>query len=340
MRYTLLGNSGLRVSELALGTMTFGEDWGWGAGREACAEMFEAYAEAGGNFVDTANNYTNGTAEEIVGDLLEGQREEYVLATKYTLSTREGDPNACGNHRKNVMQAVDASLARLKTDYIDLLWVHAWDGLTPIEEVMRGLDDLVSQGTVHYVGFSDAPAWVVARAQQLALERDWTPLSAIQIKYTLTERTPERELLPMARAFRLGVCIWGALDGGVLTGKYLDAGEGRLTTTGREITERQHEITREVVAVAEELDVSPAQVVLAWVRQQPGQQLPILGATKPEQLRDTLASLELALGDDHLGRLDEVSAVELGFPHDFLADETIERIMFGGTKDRIDPYSE
>ncbi|AUV80770.1 aldo/keto reductase [Salinigranum rubrum] len=340
MRYTLLGNSGLRVSELALGTMTFGEDWGWGAGREACAEMFEAYVEAGGNVVDTANNYTNGTAEEIVGDLLDGRREECVLATKYTLSTREGDPNGCGNHRKNMMQAVDASLARLKTDYIDLLWVHAWDGLTPIEEVMRGLDDLVSRGKVHYVGFSDTPAWVVARAQQLALERDWAPLSAIQIKYTLTERTPERELLPMARAFDLGVCVWGALDGGVLTGKYLDGGEGRATTTDREITERQHEITREVVAVAEELDVSPAQVVLAWVRQQPGQQLPILGATSLEQLRDNLTSLDLTLDGDHRRRLDEVSAVELGFPHDFLADETIERVMFGGTKDSIDPYTE
>jgi aryl-alcohol dehydrogenase-like predicted oxidoreductase len=340
MRYTLLGNSGLRVSELALGTMTFGEDWGWGAGPDACAEMFEQYADAGGNFVDTANNYTNGTAEQILGDLLEGRREEFVVATKYTLSTREGDPNACGNHRKNLFQAVDASLARLQTDYVDLLWVHAWDGLTPVAEVMRGLDDLVSQGTVHYVGFSDAPAWVVARAQQLALERDWTPVSATQIKYTLTERTPERELLPMARALRLGVCVWGPLDGGVLTGKYLDEEEGRLTATGREVTERQHEITREVVGVAEELDVSPAQVVLAWVRQQPGQQLPILGATTPEQLRDNLASLDLTLDDGHLRRLDEVSAVEMGFPHDFLADETIERVLFGGTRDSIDPYAE
>jgi aryl-alcohol dehydrogenase-like predicted oxidoreductase len=317
--------------------MTFGEDWGWGAGPDACAEMFDQYVEAGGNFVDTANIYTNGASEEIVGDLLEGRRDEVVLATKYTLNTREGDPNAGGNHRKNLFQAVDASLDRLNTDYVDLLWLHAWDGLTPIEEVMRGLDDLVSMGTVHYLGFSDAPAWVVARAQQLALERDWAPLSAIQIKYTLTERTPERDLLPMARALDLGVVVWSPLDQGILTGKYLDGADGRLTTIEREITDDEHEIAREVVAVAEELDVSAAQVALAWIRQQDGQFVPIVGATKPHQLADNLASLDLTLGEDHLARLDAVSAVEMGFPHDFLASESIRNIVFGGLGDRIDP---
>jgi aryl-alcohol dehydrogenase-like predicted oxidoreductase len=306
--------------------------------------MFDQYVDAGGNFVDTANNYTNGTSEGVVGDLLEGRREEFVLATKYTLNTREGDPNAGGNHRKNLFQAVDASLDRLNTDYIDLLWVHAWDGMTPIEEVMRGLDDLVTRGTVHYIGFSDAPAWVVADAQRLTLERNLTPLSAIQIKYTLTERTPERELLPMARAFDLGVVVWGPLDGGLLTGKYLDeegeTDEGRLRTLDREITDQQHAVAREVVAVADELGVSAAQVALAWVRQQPGQQLPILGATKPSQLADNLASLDLTLDDAQLARLDGVSAVDMGFPHDFLDDDTIENVIFGGTKDLIDPYGE
>jgi aryl-alcohol dehydrogenase-like predicted oxidoreductase len=340
MRYELLGNSGLRVSQLSLGTMTFGEDWGWGADPEACAEMFDQYAEAGGNFVDTANRYTNGTSEEIVGDLLEGRREEFVLATKYTLNTREGDPNAGGNHRKNLFQAVDASLDRLDTDYVDLLWLHAWDGLTPIEEVMRGLDDLVSMGKVHYIGFSDTPAWVVAQAQQLALERDWAPLSAIQIKYTLTERTPERDLLPMARALDLGVVVWSPLDQGILTGKYLDGGEGRLTTLEREISDEEHEIAREVAAVAEELDVSAAQVALAWIRQQEGQQISIVGATKPGQLADNLGSLDLTLGEDYLARLDEISAVEMGFPHDFLASERIQNVIFGGLEGRIDPYAE
>jgi len=340
MRYTLLGNSGLRVSELSLGTMTFGEDWGWGAGPAACEDLLDRYVEAGGNFVDTANNYTNGTSERIVGDLLEGRRDEFVVATKYTLNTREGDPNAGGNHRKNMMQAIEGSLERLGTDYVDLLWVHAWDGLTPVEEVMRGLDDLVSRGTIHHVGFSDAPAWVVADAHRLARERGWAAPAAIQIKYTLTERTPERELLPMARALGLGVVVWGPLDGGLLTGKYLDGrgDEGRLATIDREITDDETEIAREVVAVADELDVSPAQVALAWIRRQPGQLLPIVGATRPDQLDDTLASLDVRLDDDHLDRLDAVGAVELGFPHDFLAAPGIERLVFGGTRDLIDPY--
>jgi aryl-alcohol dehydrogenase-like predicted oxidoreductase len=192
-------------------------------------------------------------------------------------------------------------------------------------------------GKVHYLGFSDAPAWVVARAQQLALERDWTPLSAIQIKYTLTERTPERDLLPMARALDLGVVVWSPLDQGILTGKYLDGAEGRITTIEREITDDEHEIAREVVAVAEELDVSAAQVALAWVRQQEGQFVPIVGATKPHQLADNLASLDLTLGEEHLARLDAVSAVDMGFPHDFLASERIRNVVFGGLGDRIDP---
>jgi aryl-alcohol dehydrogenase-like predicted oxidoreductase len=340
MRYELLGTSGLRVSELSLGTMTFGEDWGWGADEEACTTIFEQYADAGGNFVDTANKYTDGTSERIVGDILDGRRDEFVVATKYTISTREGDPNAAGNHRKNMMRAVQASLERLGTDYVDLLWVHAWDGLTPLEEVMRGLDDLVSARMVDYVGFSDAPAWVVARAQTLALERDWTPLSAIQIKYTLTERTPERELLPMARNLGLGVLVWGPLDGGALTGKYLDGEEGRLSTMDREITSREMDIAREVVAVADDADASPAQVALAWIRHQRGQLLPILGATTPEHLEDNLGCLDLTLERDHLDRLDAVSGVELGFPHDFLASDTIERLIFGGTRASIRPYGE
>ncbi|MFD1512937.1 aldo/keto reductase [Halomarina rubra] len=339
MRYRLLGNSGLRVSELALGTMTFGEDWGWGAGEDACREMFERYVEAGGNVVDTANNYTNGTSERIVGDLLDGRRDEFVVATKYSLSTRDGDPNASGNGRKNLFQSVDASLERLDTDYLDLLWVHAWDGVTPVEETMRALDDVVSSGRVHYVGFSDAPAWVVARAQTLAAERGWTPFSAIQVKYALTERTVERELLPMARALDLGVLVWSPLDGGVLTGKYVDGqreGDGRVTTTGRDLTEYQERVAREVVDVAADLDVTPAQVAIAWVRAQGDRYVPILGARTLDQLDDNLAALDVSLTDDHLARLDEASAVEMGFPHDFLARPAIRNILFGGTYDQLD----
>jgi aryl-alcohol dehydrogenase-like predicted oxidoreductase len=337
MRYQLLGGSGLRVSELSLGTMTFGEEWGWGADSEACREMLDRYAAAGGTFVDTADAYTDGSSERILGELLQGRRDEFVLATKYTLSTRDGDPNASGNHRKNLFASIDASLDRLDTDYVDLLWVHAWDGITPLEETVRALDDLVTSGRVHYLGFSDAPAWVVARAQTLAEERGLTPFSAIQIQYTLTERTPERELLPMARALDLGVVVWSPLDGGVLTGKYLEPdAEGRLRVTGGEMSDRQAAIAREVVAVADDLDVSPAQVVLAWIRQQDGQFLPIVGATTPDQLDDTLASVDVTLPDDQLGRLNGASAVELGFPHDFLARPTIRKILTGGTWEQVD----
>jgi aryl-alcohol dehydrogenase-like predicted oxidoreductase len=340
MRYKLLGTSGLRVSELALGTMTFGEDWGWGAGGDACRQMFDQYVEAGGNFIDTANNYTNGTSERIVGDLLNDHgRDEFVVATKYTINTRKGDPNAGGNHRKNLLRSVEGSLERLDTDYIDLLWVHAWDGITPIEEVMRGLDDLVSRGSVDYIGFSDTPAWVIARAYQLARERNWVTPSAIQIKYTLTERTPERDLLPMARELGLGVTVWGPLDGGLLTGKYLDDSaddEGRLSIQGRDVSDRDATIAREVVAVADDLGVSPAQVTLAWVRQQSGQLIPILGATTTDQLVDNVGSLEVTLDDDQLDRLDAVSDVDMGFPHEFLASGSIRNLLFGGTQDAID----
>lgn len=340
MRYKLLGNSGLRVSEFSLGTMTFGEDWGWGAGEDACREMLDQYVDAGGNFIDTANKYTNGTSEELVGRLVGDDRDRFVVATKYTLSTRDGDPNAAGNQRKNLFQSVDASLERLDTDYIDLLWVHAWDGITPIDETMRGLNDLVSSGKVHYLGLSDFPAWVAARAQTIALERDWAPIAALQLKYNLLERTPGRELLPMADALDMGVTVWSPLEAGILTGKYLggdeERTEGRVTTTDRELTDREREVAQAVVDVADDLDVSAAQVALAWIRQQNGQLIPILGATKPHQLEDNLASLDVTLSDEHLAALDEVSHVEMGFPHDFLAQENIANFVRGDLRDRID----
>lgn len=334
MDYRLLGESGLRVSEYALGTMTFGEDWGWGAGEDACAEMFERYVDAGGNFVDTANNYTNGTSERIVGSLLaEHGRDRFVLATKYTLSTRPDDPNASGNHRKNLFQSVEASLDRLDTDYVDLLWMHAYDGLTPVEEVMRALDDLVRQGKVHYVGVSDAPAWWVARAQTLAEERGLAPFAAMQVKYALTERTVERELLPAAEALGMGVTAWGPLDGGVLTGKYLEGDEGRYSQQGREQTDHQRRVAEAVVSVAEDLDCTPAQVALAWLRERGA--IPILGATKPAHLEDNLGSLDVTLDESANERLEEASAVEMGFPMEFLSDPTIRGLLFGEVGERI-----
>src|SRR5436309_2109426 len=220
MRYKLLGRTGLRVSELALGTMTFGEDWGWGASREESGRIFDRFADAGGNFVDTANNYTNGTSERFVGELVGKDRDHFVLATKYTLTERPEDPNFGGNHRKNMVRSLEGSLERLGTDHVDLLWLHMWDGMTPVDEVLRAMDDTVRAGKVIYVGFSDTPAWVVAQAVAMAEPRGWVRPVAIQVPYSVLDRGVERDLLPMARANDLAVTVWGMLQGGTLTGKY------------------------------------------------------------------------------------------------------------------------
>ena len=218
MNYQLLGKSGLRVSELCLGTMTFGQDWGWGAARDEARKIYDTFREAGGNFIDTANVYTNVTSETFLGEFLAGQREAVVMATKYTNAAPSADPNAAGNQRKSMVQSLEASLRRLKTDYIDLYWLHVWDQITPVEEVMRAFDDLVRQGKVLYAGVSDAPAWWIAQANTIASLRGWTPFVGLQIEYSLIERTVERELLPMAKAFGLTLTAWSPLCGGLLTG--------------------------------------------------------------------------------------------------------------------------
>src|SRR5881398_1762471 len=273
MNYRLLGKSGLRVSEFCLGTMTFGEDWGWGSSKDDAKKIYDAFREAGGNFIDTANIYTNGTSESFLGEFLKGHRESVVLATKYTNAAPGRDPNAAGNHRKNMVQAVEASLKRLQTDYIDLYWVHIWDQITPVEEVMRALDDLVRQGKVLYVGISDAPAWWIAQANTLASLRGWSPFVGLQIEYSLIERTVERELIPMAEALKLGVTAWSPLSSGVLTGKYA---EGKAEADARmnsemmkgynRADERARAVVAEVQKVSREVGRSPAQVALAWLR--------------------------------------------------------------------------
>jgi aryl-alcohol dehydrogenase-like predicted oxidoreductase len=233
LRYRLLGNSGLRVSEAALGTATFGEEWGWGSPKDEARKVYDAFRAAGGNFIDTANSYTNGTSEMWLGEFMKNHRQSVVLATKYSSAAPGTDPNAAGNHRKNMMQAVEASLQRLQTDYIDLYWVHVWDQITPVEEVMRGLDDLIRQGKVLYVGISDAPAWWIAQANTLAHLRGWSPFVGLQIEYSLIERTVERELVPMAKALNLGSTAWSPLAGGMLTGKYHGHGsseKGRMNS--------------------------------------------------------------------------------------------------------------
>jgi len=339
MRYKLLGKSGLRVSELCLGTMTFGMEWKWGSSKMESRKVYDAFRTAGGNFIDSADLYTNGTSERFLGGLMAGHREEVVLATKYTLSNPGKDPNAAGNHRKNMMQSVEASLKRLKTDYIDLYWLHIWDFMTPIEEVMRTFDDLVRQGKVLYVGISDTPAWVIARAETMAELRGWTPFVALQIEYSLIERTPERELLPMARALDLAVTPWSPLAGGILSGKYLKrGGKSRDAKRNLQPDERKTRISQAVSAVAKDVGRSPAQVALAWLRQQPGVVIPIIGARTPAQLKDNLGSVDLTLEEPQLKHLDDASRIELGFPHDFLTSETVRGYTYGGMFDRIDNH--
>jgi aryl-alcohol dehydrogenase-like predicted oxidoreductase len=378
MKYYLLGKSGLRVSELCLGTMTFGEEWGWGASKEECYKIFNKYVEAGGNFIDTANKYTEGTSEKFIGEFISSDRDRFVLATKYTSSTKRGDPNAGGNHRKNMVQSLDASLKRLNTDYIDLYWVHAWDPLTPIEELMRALDDMVKSGKVLYVGISDAPAWVVSQANTIASQRGWTEFTGLQIEYSLIERTSERELLPMANALDIGVTAWSPLGNGILTGKYnkkmekqpqkqhqhntstsissTSASSNKVTKdiqydiNGRLdvlksmspdlantfLTDKNILITEEVIKIAKETGCSPAQVALNWIRQghdipsiHKNRIIPIIGARKESQIKDNIECIEFELSNEQLKRLDEISRIELGFPHDFLNSKMVNEIIYG-----------
>ena len=331
MKFKLLGKSGLRVSELALGTMTFGDDWGWGAGKKACKKIFDIYANAGGNFIDTANYYTNGTSEKIIGDLIKADRDQFVLATKYSLNMNPSDPNMGGNHRKNLMQSVEASLKRLNTDYIDILWLHAWDFTTPVEEVMRGLDDLIRQGKVHYIGISDAPAWVISKANTMAELRGWTSFIGMQMQYNLIERSIERELLPYAEDAGMSVLTWGPLASGILTGKYNQEGteKTRLKSNNARLTDHNLAIAQKVVDVANELGQSPSQVALNWVRQQGDNMIPLLGSRKPHQLEDNLKCLDFEIPRDHLQALNNISKIKLGFPHDFLSSESVKEIIFG-----------
>ena len=341
MKYRLLGNSGLRVSEAALGAMTFGEDWGWGAGKDEARKVYDAFRDAGGNFIDTANIYTNGTSESFVGEFAKDHRQNMVIATKYTNANPGTDPNAAGNHRKSMMQAVEGSLKRLQTDYIDLYWVHVWDQITPVEEVMRGLDDLVRQGKVLYVGISDAPAWWIAQANTIANFRGWSRFVGLQIEYSLIERTVERELIPMARAMNLGVTAWSPLSNGVLTGKY--HGQGSSDEPGRMNSDmlknfapdqqRADRIVAAVKTVSDEIGRSMAQVALAWLRYRPVPVIVLIGARKLSQLQDNLASFEVTLSQNQLNKLDDASRIELGFPYDLYPKS--ESITYGGMRDQI-----
>jgi aryl-alcohol dehydrogenase-like predicted oxidoreductase len=337
MYYKLLGKSGLRVSELCLGTMTFGEEWGWGANKDESRKIFDAYAEAGGNFLDTANFYTKGTSEKMVGEFIQADRERFVVATKYTLYNRHSDVNACGNHRKNLVQSVEASLKRLNVDFIDVLYLHMWDFTTPVEEVMRGLDDLVRAQKVLYIAISDTPAWIVSQANTLAELRGWTQFIGLQIEYSLIQRTPERDLIPMAKALNIGITAWAPLAGGALSGKYLDKNEDpkRLKENSARLNERNTAIARTVKDMSDDMGWSSSQIAINWVRQQGQTIIPIVGARNEKQIKDSLGCLKFTLSEERLNKLNEASKIELGFPHDFLVSDGVKENAYGGMYDKI-----
>jgi len=341
-QYRLLGRSGLRVSPLALGTMTFGQDWGWGADEAEARNIFDAYVDRGGNFVDTAVNYTNGASERILGKLMEGRRDRIVLSTKFTMARDPGDPNSGGNHRMNLVRSVEQSLRQLGTDRIELLHLHAWDDTTPPDEVLRALDDLVRAGKVLYLGICNTPAWRVAQLQTIADLRGWSPFVALQIEYSLVERSVEHELMPMARALGLGVMPWSPLGGGLLSGKYGtsdlatndDAGvaatrKGVIASTGL-LNEASLRIAEEVKAVARATGASAAQVALAWTLLNPAVTAPVIGARTLAQAEDNLGALDVRLDADHVARLDAASRPAPIFPQRFTERPLVRQLVFGG----------
>jgi aryl-alcohol dehydrogenase-like predicted oxidoreductase len=322
MRYQLFGNTGLRVSRLFLGAMTFGEQGGVGAPPEECRKMLDVYADAGGNVVDTAINYRGGASESILGELLEGRRDRFVVATKYSVSRDSTDPNAAGNHRKNLVRSLETSLRRLRTDYLDVYWVHIWDSHTPIEETVRALDEAVRAGKVLYVGISDTPAWIVARANTLTELRGWTSFAGLQVPYSLLKRDIERELLPMAEAFGMTVAAWSPLGGGVLSGKFTSGQPVEASTriAADSISDHDHAVARVVQDVADDLGVSPSQVAIAWTMARSRAIHPIVGARRLDQLLDNLGAVDVVLPHEAVTRLDAATGFELGFPTDFIAE--------------------
>jgi aryl-alcohol dehydrogenase-like predicted oxidoreductase len=311
---------------LALGAGNFGTRWGHGAERDEAKKVFDAYVNAGGNFIDTADSYQFGESEQIVGDFIAADRDSFVVATKYTMSTNTTDGiSRTGNSRRNMVRSVEGSLKRLKTDRIDLYWAHFTDGVTPMEEILRAFDDLVRGGKIHYSGLSNFPAWRVARGDLLAELRGWAPIAGIQIEYSLAERTADRELLPMAEALGLGAALWSPLGGGFLSGKYRKSEEGRINSVlarlvHTEKTARETAILDTVIAIGNESGVSPTEIAIAWLlhkaRRSTTALIPILGSRTREQLEGTLGALDVKLSSDLIKRLDDASAISLGTPHE------------------------
>ncbi len=347
MKYRVLGLSGLKVSELCLGTMTFGEEYGIGAPRTECRRVYEAFIRTGGNFLDTADIYNAGTSERMLGEFAAADRDYLVLASKYSLNTRSDDPNAGGSHRKNLVQSLDASLRRMKVEYLDLYWVHGWDGSTDMAEVMRALDDQVRAGKILHVGISNAPAWVIATANTLARERGWSPFTAMQLHYNLVERSIERDYFALAEAQDMAILPWSPLAGGFLTGKYdrnvSDAARagGRLTTSprgGQLLQDKQKLSVAETLSgIAAETGCSPAQLALAWMMRRTNTNVvPVIGARSVEQLEDNLGSVDVRIGQAELARLDGLTAPEPEYPQTLYASEFFNTMMYGEVRPRIE----
>jgi aryl-alcohol dehydrogenase-like predicted oxidoreductase len=338
-QFVTLGRSGLRVSPLCLGTMTFGQDWGWGSSPEESAQILNRYLDLGGNFIDTANVYTKGHSEKIIGDHLgkaTSRRQRTVIATKFFGSMLTGDPNSGGAGRKALTAACEESLRRLQTDYIDLYWMHCWDKITPIEETMRALDDLVTAGKIRYIGFSDTPAWKTMQAQMIAKFRGWAPLIALQLEYSLLERSIEGELVPMALEHGLGITPWSPLKSGVLSGKYTRSNAGQLKASRGEmatssLTEKAYTVIDDLIDIARELDSTPARVALAWVQGRPGVASTIIGARTLKQLEENLAALDIKLEPSHAERLNALTAPVLNFPYDFVNSRALALSSSGTT---------
>jgi aryl-alcohol dehydrogenase-like predicted oxidoreductase len=342
--YVLLGRSGLRVSRFCLGTMTFGTEWGWGSPEDTSRQIFNEFLNSGANFIDTADGYTNGTSEALIGKFLKerGDRDRVVLATKFGFGREEGNPNSGGNGRKNIYSALHGSLRRLQTDYVDLYWLHNWDTLTPAEEVMSTLDDLVRSGKVRYIGFSNCSGWYLGSAQTITQLRGYAPVVGLQLEYSLVERNIEREHVPAALEFGMGITPWSPLASGLLTGKYQGSGnqlsgEGRLHAVREHpafaslFTEKNWAIAGESVKVAQQIGRSAAQVALNWVTNRPAVSSTIIGASKIQQLKDNLASLEFAIPSELLKRLDDISRPEIHYPYNFFTGEFTKMVSSGTT---------
>jgi aryl-alcohol dehydrogenase-like predicted oxidoreductase len=338
MKYKLLGKSGIRISELCLGTMTFGTDWGWGSDKEVSKKIYDSFVERGGNFFDTANVYTKGTSEKMLGEFIRSERENMVIASKYSLS-EAGKVNHAGNHRKNMIQSVEQSLKNIGTDYIDLYYVHAWDFTVSPEELMRNLEYLVASGKVLSIGISDAPAWIVSRCNTIAEQRGWTQFSAYQIEYSLTEHTADREILPCAEAFDMTVCGFSPLAAGMLSGKYnepTDEPKRMDIRNSHRLSERNLHISGELLKLQNDWGIPASAIALKWTMLQFKNASPIFGARNHRQLLENLTALDFELSADQLTTLNKLAAIDGNFPNDFLKLPRIEEILYGNHKNRIE----